>query len=141
MTIESCLRVVGTLIGDADLIDSIVVDGASCLRGLQHSCSKGVIGESHEDAIEPHLIAVDCFVPEHTIGFCTRLLFQLTHQGLHCDATSRLWVELVHTCHEMTCAYVVEVVFIESIALNVALSINHGVNIFFAIVENGRVFI
>ena len=49
------------------------------------------------------------------------LLVQLLHQGLHGLEVFLLWIVLIHPCHEVACANLVEVVIIQSVVSDNAL--------------------
>ena len=117
-------------------MDGIVVDALSGFWGLEEGSCKGVEGESHEDAVEPYLIAVDGFVPKDAIGFSAWLLMELAHEGLYGNLAIGLLMELVHSCNKMTSTDVVEIILIESIPLNIALRADHGVDILLSLVSS-----
>ena len=94
-----------------------------------------MVRKPHEDAVEPHLIAVDGLVPEHPILLCARLVLQLTHQLFHGEEVLGFRVVLIHPRHEMACADVVEVVIFQLIATDITLHIDHCVGVGLAIVQ------
>ena len=67
VTVQTRLGVEGALIGDADLVDGIVVDLLGILGLEQVAGGHRVEGQSHEDTVEPYLIAVDGLVPEYFV--------------------------------------------------------------------------
>ena len=135
MTVQSCLGVEGTLIGDLQLVYGIVVDGIHGLLAVTfgNRCCEHAEGQSHEDAVEPDLIGVDGLVPEHAIVQGTRLVFHLFHHQLHGQQVLLLRPFLIHTGHEMSCTQVVEVIIQDVIAKDVTLGINHHVGVVLAV--------
>ena len=110
MTVQSGLRIEGALIGDFQLIHSIVVDLYGLFRLELRGGGQTTKGQTHEDTIEPNLIGVDGLVPEYLVDLGTGLVLQLFHHGLHGDEVLLLRIEIVHARHEMTGTDVVEVV-------------------------------
>ena len=136
MTVESGLGVECALVGYADLVDRIVVN-LLCIFLLQQVASgKCVEWQSHEDTVEPYLIAVDGLVPIYFVGNGAWLFFQLLHHELHGEQILFLWLELVHTCYEMAGTYVVEVIVFHTKTSNCSVWGNHRVGIFAAVGEN-----
>ena len=136
MSVQTCLGVEGAIVGDLQLIHSIVVDLHSLL-GLQlcGGCQT-TEGQSHEDTIEPYLIGVDGLVPEHLVYLGTRLFFQLLHHGLYGDEIFLLWIKIVHTRHEMTGADIIKVVVEDVIAPDVTFGIDHRIGIFLTVLAD-----
>ena len=130
VAVQAGLRVEGALVGHFQLIDGVVVDGflflgiLGCYRGCQTA-----VGQTHEDAVEPHLVGVDGLVPEHLVGFGARLVLQLLHHGLHSQQVLLLGPLLVHAGDEVAGADVVEVIVQNVVAADVALSVDHRVGV------------
>ena len=136
MAVESGLRVEGALVGHTNLVYRVVVDFL-CLLGL-HQLAGGqrVERQSHEDAIEPHLVAVDGLVPVDLVLDGARLVLQLLHHKLHGQEVFLLRVVLVHPRDEVASADVVEVVVFQAEAPDVAVAGNHRVGVFAAVGED-----
>ena len=133
MTVQTRLRVEGTFVGDADLVDGVVVDLLGILGLQEVACRHRVEGQSHEDTVEPHLVAVDGLVPEHLVDIGSRLVLQLLHQRLDGQQVFLLRIELIHTGHEMTCADLVEVIVLDIVGADIALLVDHCVGIFLTV--------
>ena len=94
------------------------------MLGLQqHVGRERVERQAHEDAVEPHLVGVDGLVPEDTVGFSARLVFQLFHHGLHGEQVLLLGSLLVHAGHEMPRADVVEIIVRQLVAADFTFSL------------------
>ena len=145
MAVQSRLWVQCTVIGNIQLVDSIVVDINNRILGFLALSNLGLLGDgcgqcaerqSHEDAVEPNLVSIDGLVPEHLVGNGARLVLQLLHHGLHGFQVLSLRPILVHACYEVTCTDVVEVIVQNVISADVTLFVNHGVRIFLTILAN-----
>ena len=136
MTVQTRLGIEGTLVGDTDLVDGVVVDLLGILGLEQVACRHRVEGQSHEDAVEPHLVAVDGFVPEYLVDIGSRLIFQLFHQRLDGQQVLLLRIELIHTGHEMACADLVEVIILDIVGTDLALLVDHRVSIFLTVLAD-----
>ena len=144
MTVETGLRVECPLVSDFQLIHGIVVDTCDgvllsafpfwCLFGNRGG--EGSERQSHEDAVEPYLVGIDGFVPKYLVGNGTGLVLQLFHHQLHGKKVFLLRVFLVHPGHEVSRADVVEVIVEDVEATDVAVGIDHGVGILFAIFQD-----
>ena len=141
MAVESCGGVEGALIGDRHLMHCIVIDLPGLILRQQHGGSEYMVRQPHEDAVEPHLITIDGFVPEDPILHRAGLLLQLPHHGLHGQPILLLLLLLIHPRHEMSRADVVEVVVFQLVAPNLSTGVNHRVGIFLTIVHDGLVTI
>ena len=143
MTVEARLLVEGTLIGNADLVDGIVVNlrgerilfplGFRIVGSLYYRGCQRVERQTHEDAVEPHLIRVDGLVPIDLVGLCARLVLQLAHQQLHRFKILDLRPLLVHAGDEVSCADVVEVIVLDVVAADGAVLANHRIGVLLAI--------
>ena len=133
MTVETCLGVEGTLVGDFQLIDCIVVDFGDLLWLIKAGSCQTTERQSHEDTVEPNLIGIDGLVPEYFIGNGAWLVLQLLHHGLHGLEILGLWVELIHSGDEMTGTDIVEIVIENIIASDITIGVNHRVGIFLTI--------
>ena len=148
VTVQSRLGVEGALVGNLQLVDGIVVDGGDLLlcssllfgslcsnKGSDGGCQRA-IGQTHEDAVEPHLIGVDGFVPVYLVGNGARLVLQLLHHGLHGQQVLGLRPVLVHAGDEVTGADVVQIVVKNIVAGDVALLVNHLVGVHLAVFQD-----
>ena len=61
------------------------------------------------------------------------LVFELLHESLHGDKVFLLWPVLIHAGHEMSGAYLVEVIILKSVTAYLSLCINHSIGIHLAI--------
>ena len=138
MTVQSCLGVEGTLIGDLQLVHGIVVDGIHSLLAVTfgNRCCEHAEGQSHEDAVEPYLIGVDGLVPEHAVVQGAWLVLHLLHHQLHGQQILLLRPLLVHAGHKMSCTKVIEVIIQNVVAGDVSLLVYHLVGIHFTILQN-----
>ena len=136
MTVQTGLRVEGALIGNLQLIHSIVVDLYSLFRLKLRGGCQTTEGQPHEDAVEPYLVGIDGFVPEHLVDLGARLAVQLFHHSLYGYPVFRLGIEVVHTCHEMTGADIVEIVVEDVVAPDFSLGIDHRVGIFLTVLAD-----
>ncbi len=82
VAVQTCLGVESAFVGFLHLGACVVVDSFSLFFGKNHSCGESRVGQTHEDAVEPHLVGVDGFMPVNTL-FCARLILHLLHEGLH----------------------------------------------------------
>ena len=140
MTVQASLRIECTLVGDDELIHSIIVDGGSIFFTFHFSFftsrdrrCQATEGQSHEDAVEPNLIGVDSFVPEHLVCDGARLVLQLFHHRLHGQQVLGLGPLLIHAGDEMAGADVVEVIVENVIVANLSVGINHRIGIFLTV--------
>ena len=139
MAVQTSLGVQCALVGNLQLVHGVVVNLQDCLLatlrlgdgGCQHAER-----QSHEDAVEPYLIGVDGFVPEHLVGNGARLVLQLLHHGSHGQQVLLFGPLLVHAGHKVSRADVVQVVVQNVIACDVAFLVNHRVGVVLAVVEN-----
>ena len=136
MAVQASLGVEGALISDADLIDGIVVDLLGVLGLPQVARCHGVEGQTHEDAIEPHLIAVDGLVPEHTVLIGAGLVLQLLHERLDGQQVLLLRIELIHAGHEMTGTDLIEVVVLDIVGTDLALLVDHRIGILLTVLAD-----
>ena len=136
MTVQTGLGIEGALVGDADLIDGVVVDLLGVLGLQQVAGGHRVEGQSHEDTVEPYLVAVDGFVPKHFVLIGTGLVLQLLHQCLDGQQVLLLRIELVHTGHEMTGTDLIEVVVLDVVGADLALGVDHRVGILLTVFAN-----
>ena len=134
MAVERSGRVKSALVSGGDLVDGIVIDLPRLIRIKKHGCCERMEWKSHEDAVEPHLPRIDGLVPEHTVSLGARLVFQLPHQGLQGNQVFFFGLELIHPCHEMSGADIVEVVVLEFIISDDTLFGDHGVGVELAII-------
>ena len=139
MTVQTGILVQRALVGYLKLVHSIVVNlvHSTFLSLLRSSCDRrcqAAKGQAHEYAVKPHLIGVDGLVPVYLVGHCSGLILQLLHHCLHRQQVLNLGPLLIHTCHKVTCTYVVEVVFQNVVSTDVALGVNHRVGILLAVV-------
>ena len=123
MTVQAGLGVKGTLIGDLQLIHGIVVDLVGVFRLQLCGSCQATEGQSHEDTVEPHLVGIDGLVPEYFIGDGARLVLQLLHHRVDGQLVLGLRIEVVHTCHEMTCADVVEIILEDVVLADILTAI------------------
>ena len=72
-------------------------------------------------------------MPEDTVGLGAWLVVQLGHQQLHGLEVLGFRPLLVHTGHEMACADVVEVILLDVVATDGAVTTNHGVGVFLTV--------
>ena len=148
MAVELGLGVESALIGNLQLVDGIIVNGLYLFVSLRF-CSLGVLdrfagdgssqsaeGQSHEYTVEPHLVGIDGFVPEHFVGDGAGLLLQLFHHKLHGEQVLLFWIFLIHSGDEMSCADVVEVIIQDVEPTDIAIGINHSVGVFLAILQD-----
>ena len=133
MTVQAGLGVKGTFIGDLQLIYGVVVYLVGLFRLQLCGSSQTTEGQSHEDSVEPYLVGVDGLVPEHLVGNRAGLVLQLFHHGVDGQLVLGLGIEVVHACHEMTCADVVEIILEDVVATDVALLVDHRIGIFLAV--------
>ncbi len=135
MAVESCFGVDGALVGFLYLVNGIIVDLLRLLVFQQHIGGESVVGESHEDTVEPHLVCVDGLVPIHTL-VGARLLLQLLHERLQSLEILALRIFLVHARHKVAGAYLVQVVVFELVAAYLALGVDHGVGVHLAVLPD-----
>ena len=132
MTVQACFGVQRALICYLQLIHGVVVYlcNGTFLHFLSR-CSdrsgKRAIRQSHENSVQPYLISVDGFVPEHLVGYGTGLVLQLFHHQLHGLQVLCLGPLLVHTCNEMSCTYVVQIIVQDIVSAYVAVLVDHRV--------------
>ena len=136
MTVQTCIGIEGALVGDLQLVYSIVVNLDGIFRLQLSRSGETTEGESHEDTVEPDLISIDRLVPEYFIGDGARLVLQLLHHRIDSQLVLGFRIEVVHTCHEMTCTDIVEVIFQKVITANVAFLIDHRIGIFLTVLED-----
>ena len=136
MTVQTRHGVEGALIGDADLVDGIVVNLLCLLLGQQVAGCECIERQSHEDAVEPHLIGVDGLMPIHLVNIGTGLVLQLAHHELHGFQVLGFGPLLIHAGNEVSGADVVQVVVLQLIALDAAIVQNHRVGIFLTVAAN-----
>ena len=91
-----------------------------------------MIGQSHEDAVEPHLVGIDGLVPVYAL-FGAGLFLHLLHEGLHGLEVLLFGEVLIHAGHEVSGTDLVEVVVFQAVAANLALGVDHRVGIHLAI--------
>ena len=139
MAVQSGLRVKGPAVGRLNLVYRVVVYLLRLFRRIDHRSRQHVVGEPHEDAVEPNLITVYGFVPEHAVFLSAWLFLQLSHHGFHGDKVLCLRVLLVHASHEVPGANVVKVVVVIFEASDFALSVYHRIGVLLAIVPNAFV--
>ena len=132
MAVKSCLRVESTLIGLADLVNGIVVNLLCLLRAQQVAGCEASVGQSHEYAVEPHLIGIDSLVPIHSL-LGARLLVELLHKCLHSLEVLCLGIFLVHTSHEMPRTNLVKIIVLQLIRTNLTLVVDHRVGVQLAV--------
>ena len=133
-----CIK--GALVGLHNLVDDVLVGLLYLLRLQHHGCSLCVEGESHKDAVEPHLISVDGFVPEHAF-LGARLVLQLLEECLEQFKVLFHGVELVHGQQHLAGAHVVEVEVFVFVTLALSVFVDHLGGIFLQPVVNGLVFV
>ena len=136
MTVQTGLRVEGTLVGDLQLVDSIIVDRCRGFVLRDRGCQT-TKGQSHEDTVEPYLIGIDGLVPEYLVDLGAGLVFQLFHHGLHGKEVLLLGIEIVHARYEMTGTDVVEVIVEDVVAPDVSFFVDHRVGIFLTVLADG----
>ena len=147
MAVEARLRVERTVISGDELVHGIVVDVldsdvslkwlALAQSGFFRDGSRETAeGQSHEDAVEPHLIGIDGLVPEHFVGHGSGLVLQLFHQCLHCLQVLLFRQLLVHASDKVAGADIVEVIVRQVVAAYFALFIDHGVGVELAVVHD-----
>ena len=136
MAIEASLRVEGALIGNLQLIDSVIVDSLGSLRRFCDGSRQTTEGQSHEDAVEPYLVSVDGLMPIDFVGFGTWLVLQLFHEQHHSLKILLLGPLLIHTGHEMTGTDVVEIIVKDVKTCNVTLFADHLVGIHLAVLTD-----
>ena len=137
---EAGLSVEGALVSLHNLVDNVLVGLLYLLRLQHHGSSFGVEGKSHEDAVEPHLISVDGFVPEHAF-LGARLILQLLEERLEQFEILFHGIELVHGQQHLAWAHVVEVEVFVFVTLALSVFVNHLGGIFLQPVVNGLVFV
>ena len=123
MTVQAGLGIKGTFIGDLQLIHGIVVYLVGLFRLQLCGSSQTTEGQSHEDSVEPYLVGVDGLVPEHLVGNRAGLVLQLFHHGVDGQLVLGLGIEVVHACHEMTCADVVEIILEDVVLADILTAI------------------
>ena len=136
MTVQTSLGVEGTLVGDLQLIDGIVVNLNGILRLQLGGGCETAERQSHEDAVEPNLIGVDGFMPEDLVGNGARLVLQLLHHRVDSQLVLGLRIEVVHACHKMTCADIVEVILQDVVTTDVTFLVDHGIGIFLTVLAD-----
>ena len=139
VTVQPGLRIKCPEIGRLNLVYRVVVYLLRLFRRINHRSRQHVVGEPHEDAVEPNLIAVYGFVPEHAVFLSAWLFLQLAHHGLHGYKVLRFGILLVHASHEVSGANVVKVVVVIFEASDFALSVYHRIGVLLAIVPNAFV--
>ena len=110
MAVQTSLGVQCALVGNLQLVYGIVIDSRYGIFFPLFTFSCGFFcdgggetaeGQPHEDTVEPHLVGVDGLVPEYLVGNGARLVFQLSHHGLHGQQVLLLGPVLVHTGDEV----------------------------------------
>ena len=133
VAVEARLRVERTVVSLLYLVYGVVVNLARLLVAEQHLGGHRVERQAHEYAVEPHLVGVDGLVPVYAfVG--AGLVFHLLHERLDGLQVLFLGIELIHACHEMARADVVEVVVFQLVAPYLALVVYHRVGVELAIV-------
>ena len=135
MAVKPCLRVDGALVGLLYLVNGVVVYLLRLLVLQQHIGREGVVGQSHEDAVEPHLVCVDGLVPINAL-VGARLLLQLLHERLQSLEVLGFGIFLIHAGNKMAGAYLVEVVVLKLVAAYLALGVDHGVGVHLAVLPD-----
>ena len=136
MTVQTGLGIVGTLVGDADLVDGIIVDLLRLLWLQQLVGCQRIERQSHEDSVEPYLIGIDRLVPVDLIGNGTRLVLQLLHHCLDGEQVLLLWIALIHTSHEMSCTDIVEVIVQQIVASDITPFVDHRIGILLTVLAD-----
>ena len=75
-------------------------------------------------------------MPVHLVHHRAGLVLQLLHQRLHGDEVFLFGQLLVHACHEMTCADIVQVIVQDVVPANLALLVDHRVGVELAVVKD-----
>ncbi len=122
---QSGLGIVGAAVGLGDLVHGIgpiFLLGFS--RAFQSGCGEGVKGQTHVDAVEPHLIGIDSLVPPHAL-LGSGLFLKLPEERLErlVEIPGRL--KAVHAIDKPRGAHIVKVVIFQLIAGDISLLIDH----------------
>ena len=136
MTVQTCLGIECTFVGDLQLVYGIVIDLFGILGLIKVGCCQTAERQSHENTIKPYLISIYGLVPEYLVGNSARLFLQLLHHGLDGLEVLGLRVEVVHTSYEMSGTYIVKVIIQDVVAADVTFVIDHRVGIFLAILAD-----
>ena len=127
--------VIGALVGLDNLVHH-VIEHLHGLFGRKVLC--GIVGverQSHEDAVEPHLIGIDGLVPVDPL-FGARLVHKLLEKCLQGFLITLPGSNILHTQNEFGRADIVEVKVLVDIPDHIALVIDHRLGIFLEIVDN-----
>ena len=133
VAVQSRRRVEGALIGDADLVDSVVVDFLCLFLWQQVAGGHRIERQAHKDAVEPYLIGIDSLVPVDLVNHGAWLVLQLLHHQLHGQQVFLLGPLLVHAGHKMARADIVQIVVLDIESADVAVGIDHSVGILLAV--------
>ena len=137
MAVQTGLGVERTVICNRELVHGIVVDARHGLSiPFRDGSCQTTVGQSHEDTVEPYLVGIDSLVPVHLVHHRAGLVLQLLHQRLHGDEVFLFGQLLVHACHEMTCADIVQVIVQDVVSANLTLLVNHRVGVELAVVKD-----
>ena len=75
-------------------------------------------------------------MPEYLVGNGARLILQLLHHCIDGQLVLGLWIEVVHTCHKVACADIVEIVLQNVITTDVAFLVDHRICILLAVLAD-----
>ena len=115
--------IVCTEVGLGDLVYRVVIVFLGLLP-FQFGRSQSVVGQSHEDAVEPHLVGVDGLVPPHPL-LCSGLVFQLFEDGFQCFQVFLLRFQSIHSQNEPCRTHIVEIEVLVLVSCHVAVVVNH----------------
>ena len=139
---KTCLGVIGAAVGLDNLVNGVVVVFLCLFLTFQLGGRKSVVGQSHEYAVEPHLIGIDSLVPPHTV-LGAGLFFQLFEDSVQRGQFTGtfLLAEVIHAVDEFGCANIVEVEIGILIASHTTHVVDHLGRILLEVVQNARITI